>query len=74
MREEIYEIIKMVKPDFTVDMAGLVTNKIIDSIEMMEIISRLEDQYDIEISMEYMDAKHFDNLESIVQTVGDLQD
>lgn len=72
MRERIIEIIRIVKPNYDEDMRELVSGSKIDSIEMMEIISRLEDEFDIEINMEYMDANHFDDIDKISEMVEEL--
>lgn len=73
MEERIREIIENVKSgvEITND-CKLITDKIIDSIDMMELITELEDAFGIEISMEYMDHDHFDTIDAIVKMVEEL--
>lgn len=44
---------------------GIVTGKLIDSMELVLIISRIEDEFGILIEMEEMIPENFDSLESI---------
>lgn len=73
MEEKVKEILEDIKPDIDLTHAvGFITDKVIDSIDMMELITRLEDTFGIEISMEYMDSAHFDTIDSIVAMIEEL--
>ena len=50
----------------------LVTDKIIDSIDMTSILSELEDTFDIEIDMEYIVPENFDSVEAMWNMVQEL--
>ena len=52
----------------------LVTDKIIDSIDMTSILSELEDTFDIEIDMEYIVPENFDSVEAMWNMVQELLD
>ncbi|MCR5283478.1 MAG: acyl carrier protein [Lachnospiraceae bacterium] len=52
----------------------LVTGKILDSIDITSLISSLEEEFDIEIGMEYMENSNFDSVEAIWEMVQELQD
>ena len=52
----------------------LVTDKIIDSIDMTSILSELEDTFDIEIDMEYIVPENFDSVEAMWNMVQELMD
>ncbi len=52
----------------------LVTGKILDSIDITSLISSLEEEFDIEIGMEYMENSNFDSVEAIWNMVQELQD
>ncbi len=58
--------------DFTAAQ-GIVTNKIIDSIDIATMISMIEDEFDIEITMEYMENKNFDSAQAIWKMVQEIQ-
>lgn len=53
---------------------GIVTNKILDSIDIATMISMLEDEFDIEISMEYMENENFDSAEAIWEMIQEIQE
>ena len=64
--DKIIEILEEIKSG--VDYANekeLVTGKILDSIEITSLISALEEEFDIEIGMEYMENSNFDSVEAI---------
>ena len=53
---------------------GIVTNKIIDSIDIATMISSIEEEFDIEIGMEYMENANFDSVEAMWDMVQEIQD
>ena len=53
---------------------SLVTGKVLDSIDITSIIVELEDHYDIEITMEYMENENFDSVEAMLKMIEELQD
>ncbi len=53
---------------------GIVTNKIIDSIDIAALISEIEEAFDIEIGMEYMENENFDSAAAIWEMVQELQE
>lgn len=53
---------------------GIVTNKIIDSIDIATLISAIEDEFDVEIGMEYMENKNFDSAAAIWEMVQELME
>ncbi len=73
--EKIIEILSDLKSG--VDFAsaeGIVTNKIIDSIDIATLISTIEEEFDVEIGMEYMDNKNFDSAAAIWEMVQELME
>lgn len=73
--EKIIEILTELKSgvDFETE-EGIVTNKIIDSIDIASLISTLEEEFDIEIGMEYMDNENFDSAQAIWEMVQELME
>lgn len=61
------------KVDFT-SSNRLVTDKIIDSIDITAILAELEDEFDIEIDMEYIVPENFDSVEAMWKMVNELMD
>lgn len=52
----------------------LMTDKIISSIDLTEIIAEIEDHYDIEIDMEYMVPENFESAQAMLNMIEELQD
>lgn len=71
--EKIIEILNELKSGIDFESAeGLVTNKILDSIDITSLIAILEDEFDIEIGMEYMENSNFDSAEALWAMVEEL--
>ena len=73
--EKIIEMLSSLKSgvDFSSAM-GIVTEKIIDSIDIATLISMLEEEFDIEIGMEYMENENFDSAQAIWEMVQEIQE
>ena len=73
--DEIVAILNEIKSgvDFENE-TQIVTGKILDSIDITNLIAKLEDRYDIEIGMEYLDNEYFDSAEAIWNMVQELRD
>ncbi|HAH17562.1 MAG TPA: acyl carrier protein [Eubacterium sp.] len=52
----------------------LMTDKVISSIDLTEIIAEIEDHYDIEIDMEYMIPENFESAQAMLNMIEELQD
>lgn len=73
--EKIIEILNSLKSgvDF-MNEKNLVTGKVLDSIEITSLIASLEDEFDIEIGMEYMENANFDSVEAMWDMVQEILD
>ena len=73
--DKIIEILSSIKSG--VDFANeeeIVTGGILDSIDITEFITALEEEFDIEIGMEYMENENFDSVAAIYEMVEELQE
>lgn len=72
--DKIIEFLSSIKTgiDFSVA-TDIVTGGILDSIGITALITMLEDEYDIEIGMEYMENANFDSVEAIWNMVEELR-
>lgn len=52
---------------------NLMTNKIIDSMDIVNIIAALENKYDISIEFDMITAENFDSIETINAMIRKLQ-
>lgn len=73
--DKIIEILNGLKSgvDF-MSAKNLVTGKVLDSIEITSLIASLEETFDIEIGMEYMENENFDSVEAMWDMVQEIQD
>ena len=73
--DKIIEILSSLKSgvDFAEE-ENIVTGKILDSIDITSLIALLEEEFDIEIGMEYMENENFDSAEAIWEMVQELQE
>lgn len=51
---------------------NLVDDGILDSVTVVEIISFLEDAFDISVSMEYIQPKYFNSMENMWEMIQEL--
>lgn len=71
--DKLYEILSACCP--TVDFKTqkeLISGKIIDSIDLVSIISDIEEEFDISIDITEIDAENFDSAESIWKLIESL--
>lgn len=73
--EELNLLLKECCPmvDFSKE-KNLITNKTIDSMDIVNIISALEEKYNISIEFEMISPENFDSVESIETMVKRLQE
>lgn len=73
--EKIIEILNNIKEGVDYSTAkGLVSNRILDSIDVTSLIAELETEFDIEIGMEYMGNEHMDSAEAIWSMVQEIME
>lgn len=68
MREQIIAIVDEVNPEvlkYTGD--NMMAEGVIDSFEVIDIVTALEDEFDIEIDASLVVAENFKNINSIVE-------
>ncbi len=73
--EELLEILQEILPkvDWKTD-AALVDDGILDSIDIITIISEITDEYDIKISTDEMKAENFNSVKAIWDMIQRLQE
>ena len=59
-------------PAIDFDEEHLVQNGVIDSVTIVEIITLLEDTYDIEVTMEYIQPKYFESVQAMYEMIEEL--
>ena len=70
MKEKILKILKDINPDIDYDSeTQLVEDGLFDSLEVMSIVSDLEDVYHIEIDPDDVVAENFNSVKTILKIV-----
>ena len=73
--DELIELLKEVKDDVDFEnCTTLVDDRIIDSFDILQIISTLNDNYDIEIPAAEIIPSNFNSAESLLKMVKRLQE
>lgn len=75
MMEELISILEELHPevDFETE-TGLVTNGIIDSFDIVTIISEIGDRFDVVVSAEYITPENFDSAETIYDMIQRIEE
>ncbi len=72
--EELLEILKDVRDDIDFEnTTGLVSTKILTSFDIIQLISTLDDEYDISIPASEIVPANFDSLQAIYDLVQKLK-
>ncbi len=73
--EQLLEILQRINPnvDF-INSKKLVTDKLIDSIDITSILAELEEKFDIEIDMEYVTPENLDSVEAMWNMIQELME
>lgn len=73
--EKLKEILEENFPNIDFDSEkNLATNGVLDSIAMVSIIALLAEHFDVAVTMEYMDPKNFESVESMWNMIKELQE
>ncbi len=71
--EQLKEMLREKYPNIDFDKEkSLVSSGILDSIEVVAIISEIEDMFDISVTMEYIQPKYFESVECIWEMIEEL--
>lgn len=74
MREQILQILQEVRQDVDFEKeTKLVDDGILDSFDIISIVSELDEQFDIDITADELEAENFNSLKAIVALVESMQ-
>lgn len=75
MREQIIEILKDIKPGIDYEkQTDLIENHILESLEIMQLVSELSEEFDINITLYYIKPQNFKSVDTICKMVERIQD
>ena len=73
--EELLEILSDLHPEVDFETCGsLIDDKILDSFDIVSIISEINDQFDITISAEKITPDNFNSAKAIYALIRELED
>lgn len=74
MKEKLIEILLDINSDVDYENEdSLIDGEIIDSVELMQIIAEMEDNFDISIDMEDIIPENFNSIDSMLMLIEKLQ-
>lgn len=72
--EKLLEILKGIRPDVDYENeTALIDEGILDSFDVVSIISELDDQFDVQIRITELDPENFNSAEAIWKLVQELK-
>jgi len=71
--DELKEILESIRPDLDFDAEKkLIDDGILDSIDIISIVTELNDEFDININVQYLLPEYFNSIEAIYELVQKL--
>jgi len=73
--EELKEILEGIRPDVDFDKEKkLIDDGILDSIDIIGMITEINDTFDVEINVQYLLPENFNSIEAIYALIQKLRD
>ena len=73
--DELIAILKDIHPDVDYETAtNLVDGKILDSFDIISLVSEIADRFDVVVSAEYMIPENFNSAKALWELIEKLQD
>lgn len=72
--EKLLEILKSIRPDVDFENeTALIDEGILDSFDVVSIISELDNEFDVQVRITELDPENFNSVEAIWQLVQELK-
>ncbi|HBY32508.1 MAG TPA: acyl carrier protein [Clostridiales bacterium] len=73
--DELIAILKDIHPDVDYEQAtNLIDGKILDSFDIISLVSEINDKFDVVVSAEYMIPENFNSARALWELIQKLQD
>lgn len=73
--EQLKQILEEIRPDVDFDVEDkLIDNGILDSMDIISIVTEVNDAYDIDINVQYLLPENFNSINAIYELICKLQD
>lgn len=74
MKEKVIEVLRSIREGIDYSTCtGIVTNQVLSSLDLLQLISCLEEKFDISIPFEAIVIENFDSVDSITNTIKEIQ-
>lgn len=74
MKEKILNILKAARKDVDFETAtALIDDGILDSFDIISIVSDLNDEFDVDITADELEPENFNSVDAIVELIKSLQ-
>lgn len=67
--ERVFSILREIRPEITKETTGLISDDILDSIDVVLLVNRLSESYDIDIPTDEINTSNFDSAKRISEYV-----
>lgn len=75
MREQLLKILNDLRPDVDFENEkALITDGVLDSFDIVSLVSELNAEFDISIGVEELEPENFNSIEAMEKLIEDLQD
>lgn len=65
----VFDILREIRPEITKETTGLITDDLLDSIDVVLLVNRLSESYDIDIPTDEINTSNFDSVKRISEYV-----
>ncbi len=73
--EELKEILEGIRPDIDFETEkSLIDNGVLDSIDIISIVTEINDAFDVEINVQYLLPENFNSMEAMYELIQKLSD
>lgn len=75
MMDEVLEILQDIDPTIDYEnVTDLIDGKVLNSLQIVTLVSEVSDHFDITITPKYLEPKYFNSVEAIWEMVQEIQD
>lgn len=67
--DRVFSILREIRPEITKETTGLISDDILDSIDVVLLVNRLSESYDIDIPTDEINTSNFDSAKRISEYV-----
>ena len=67
--EKLIDILKGIRPDIDIESTTLVDDGVLDSFDIVTLVSELIDAFDVELSVEDILPENFNSVEAILKLI-----